>query len=105
MAQMNDFQKAFLAKGTGQQLYTRNEVDAEIDGVIKSFELMAREYIMKERDACAKIAHDMEKERHEASGDTTPFKISEIAKAILLRGEPKNDNAKATVPAVDKPQP
>ena len=99
MAQMNDFQKAFLAKGTGQKLYTEAEHNAEMDGIINSFQLMAREYIMKERDACAKIAHDMEKERHEASGDTTPFKISEIAKAILLRGEPKNDNAKATVSA------
>lgn len=104
MAQQSDFQKAFLAKGTGQQLFTRNEVDAEIDGVIKSFELMAREYIMKERDACAKIAHDMEKARHEAVGDPNAgaFTTSAIARAILLRGEPKNDSAKPAVSAVSQ---
>ena len=86
MAQQSDFQKAFLAKGTGQQLFTRNEVDAEIDGVIKSFEIMAREYIEKERDACAKLAYD--------EGQI------ELAKKILNRLEkPKDADTKATVPA------
>ena len=33
MAQQSDFQKAFLAKGTGQTLYTRKEVDAELDEI------------------------------------------------------------------------
>ena len=90
MAQQSDFQKAFLAKGTGQQLFTRNEVDAEIDGVIKSFELMAREYIEKERDACAKVAYD--------AGNI------ELAKKILNRLEkPKDADIKATVPTIDKP--
>lgn len=81
VVEMTDFQKSFLAKGTGQKLYTETEVDAQIDGIIKSFEGMAMEYVVREREACAKLAHDMEKER--AGGDDK-F-TSDIARAILTR--------------------
>jgi len=89
MAEMTDFQKSFLAKGTGQKLYTEDEVNAQIDGIIKSFEIAAMEYIMKEREACAKIAHDMDKER---SGSTDDKFTSDIARAILTRLENKADD-------------
>jgi len=88
VVEMTDFQKSFLAKGTGQKLYTETEVDAQIDGIIKSFEGMAVEYVVREREACAKLAHDMEKER--AGGDDK-F-TSDIARAILNRVA-KNANA------------
>lgn len=89
MAEMTDFQKSFLAKGTGQKLYTEAEVNAQMDGIIKSFEIAAMEYIVKEREACAKIAHDMDKER---SGSTDDKFTSDIARAILTRLEKKADD-------------
>lgn len=88
---MTDFQKAFLSKGTGQKLYTEKEVEAQIDGIIKSFEGMAMEYVVREREACAKIAHDIERERHGVPLDDVKF-TSEIARAILNRVKPKDDN-------------
>jgi hypothetical protein len=87
VASMTDFQKAFLAKGTGQKLFTEDEVNAQMDGMIKSFELAAMEYIVKEREACAKLAHDMEKERNKDADNNF---TSDIARAILNRG---NKNA------------
>jgi hypothetical protein len=83
VASMTDFQKAFLAKGTGQKLFTEDEVNAQIDGIIKSFEVAAMEYIVKEREACAKLAHDMEKERNKDADNSF---TSDIARAILNRG-------------------
>jgi hypothetical protein len=100
MKEVSDFQKAFLAKGTGQKLFTETEVDAQIDGIIKSFEGMAMEYVIKEREACAKIAHDMEKER--ATNADNKF-TSDIARAILNRVKPKNDNTGDTISAINKP--
>jgi hypothetical protein len=91
MVEMTDFQKAFLSKGTGQKLYTEKEVEAQIDGIIKSFEGMAMEYVVREREACAKIAHDIERERHGVPLDDVKF-TSEIARAILNRVKPKDDN-------------
>ena len=84
VAEMTDCQKSFLAKGTGQKLFTETEVNAQMDGIIKSFEVAAMDYIMKEREACAKLAHDMEKER---TGNTDDKFVSDIAKAILFRGQ------------------
>ena len=90
MAQQSDFQKAFLAKGTGQTLYTRKEVDAELDGMIAGFQLAARDIIERERSACAKIAYD--------EGQI------EIAKKILNRLENlENADIKAAIPTIDKP--
>jgi hypothetical protein len=85
VANQTDFQKAFLARGTGQKLFTEDEVNAQMDGMIKSFEVAAMDYIMKEREACAKLAHDIERERHGISESDIKF-VSEIAKAILFRG-------------------
>lgn len=94
VAEQTDFQKAFLARGTGQKLFTETEVNAQMDGIIKSFEVAAMDYIMKEREACAKLAHDMEKER---TGSTDNNFVSDIAKAILFRGHKattvEHDNA------------
>ena len=90
MAQQSDFQKAFLAKGTGQTLYTRKEVDAELDEMIAGFQLAARDYIEKERSACAKIVYD--------AGHV------ELAKKILNRLENLEDaDIEATVSTIDKP--
>lgn len=100
VASMTDFQKAFLAKGTGQKLFTEDEVNAQIDGIIKSFEGMAMEYVIKEREACAKIAHDIERERHGVPESDRTF-TSDIARAILMRLS--HDNTGATVSTIDKP--
>ena len=100
VASMTDFQKAFLAKGTGQKLFTEDEVNAQIDGIIKSFEGMAMEYVVKEREACAKIAHDMERERNGIEETDRVF-TSDIARAILMRLS--HDNTRDTVPTIDKP--
>jgi hypothetical protein len=99
VASMTDFQKAFLAKGTGQKLFTEDEVNAQIDGIIKSFEGMAMEYVVKEREACAKIAHDMDRERH-GIPESDRF-TSDIARAILMRLS--HDKTGATVSTIDKP--
>ena len=99
VASMTDFQKAFLAKGTGQKLFTEDEVNAQIDGIIKSFEGMAMEYVVKEREACAKIAHDMERERN-GIPELDRF-TSDIARAILMRLS--HDKTGAAVPPIDKP--
>lgn len=100
MVEITDFQKAFLSKGTGQKLYTEQEVEAQIDGIIKSFEGMAMEYIVKEREACAKIAHDIERDRHGVPINDTKF-TSEIARAILMRLS--HDNTKSSVSPIDQP--
>jgi hypothetical protein len=99
VAEMTDFQKSFLARGTGQKLYTDDEVNAQIDGIIKSFEGMAMEYVLKEREACAKIAHDMERERHGIP--ESDMYTSDIARAILMRLS--HDNTSDTVPTIDQP--
>lgn len=85
MTEQSDFQKKFFAKGTGGTLFTQKEFDdalEEAKAEIMAFAIdSARQAVIMERDACAKIAHEMDKER--SNGDDT-F-ISEIAKAILNR--------------------
>ena len=84
MNEMTDFQKAFLAKGTGQKLYTEVEVNAQIDGIIKSFEVAAMEYIVKERESCAHLVHLMADEEEEGEVCTA---LRNAVKAILHRGQ------------------
>ncbi len=87
MTEMTDFQKAFLAKGTGQQLFTQKEFDEALYAA--QLEIMtiatetAKKAVLTEREECAKLAAD--------AGH------AELAKKILTRLE----NAKAeAVPAV-----
>jgi hypothetical protein len=64
MVEMTDFQKAFLAKGTGQTLFTQKEFDEAL--ALAQAEIMAmaiettRTAIKIERDECAKLAEDAE---------------------------------------------
>jgi hypothetical protein len=83
--ELSDFQKRFMAKGTGQTLFTEREFEESLAQA--KAEIMAvaidttKQAILIEREACAEIAHNMEKER-ESGGDD--YK-SPIAEAILNR--------------------
>ena len=61
---MNDFQKSFLARGTGSTLYTQKEFDDQL--AIAKAQIMqvaistTKTAIALEREECAKIADDME---------------------------------------------
>jgi hypothetical protein len=88
MVEMSDFQRAFLQKGTGQKLYTELEFS---DAVERAVEMMKDQFmdatqfaIVHENNECAKIAHDIERERHGVAEDDKTF-VSEIAKKILER--------------------
>lgn len=89
---LSDFQKRFLlGQGAGQTLFTAQEFEAALAQA--KAEIMAvaiettKQAILIERDACAEIAHNMEKARHEAVGHPTAgdFTKSDIAEAILNR--------------------
>ena len=84
--ELSDFQKRFLlGQGAGQTLYTAKEFEEALAQA--KAEIMAvaiettKQAIMIERDACAEIAHNMEKEREQGGDD---YK-SPIAEAILNR--------------------
>jgi hypothetical protein len=88
VAEMSDFQRAFLQKGTGQKLYTELEFS---DAVERAVQMMKDQFmdatqfaIVHENNECAKIAHDIERERHGVAEDDKTF-VSEIAKKILER--------------------
>jgi len=59
---MSDFQRQFLSKGTGQQLFTENEFNEKLS--IKIAEVMAvaidtsKTAVMIERQACADIVKE-----------------------------------------------
>jgi hypothetical protein len=59
MADMSDFQKSFLAKGTGNKLFTQEEFDGELQAAQAEIVAMAisatREAVRIEREACIKI--------------------------------------------------
>jgi hypothetical protein len=61
---MNDFQKSFLARGTGSTLYTQKEFDDQL--AIAKAQIMqvaietTKTAIAIERGECAKIADNME---------------------------------------------
>ena len=61
---MNDFQKQFLARGTGSTLYTQKEFDDQLS--IAKAQIMqvaistTKTAIALEREECAKIADGME---------------------------------------------
>jgi hypothetical protein len=104
MAEMSDFQRAFLQKGTGQKLYTELEFAEAVDKAVKMIKdqfMDATHFaIVYENEQCAKIAHDMEKERHEAVGNPIAgeFTKSAIAEAILKRI--KDANTEPTISSI-----
>lgn len=91
MAEQSDFQKQFFAKGTGGTLFTQKEFDDALE--LAKTEIMAfaidsvKQAVIMEREACAKIAHDMDQEKHKAVGNSIDptFTKSAIAEAILNR--------------------
>jgi uncharacterized LabA/DUF88 family protein len=91
VAEMTDFQKQFLSKGTGATLFTQKEFDealyaAQLEIMTIAMET-AKKAVLTERDACARIAAD--------AGHM------DVAKLIITRLEAKDDSAKPAVPAVD----
>lgn len=76
MVDMTDFQKSFLAKGTGQTLFTQKEFDEAL--AIAKAEIMAmaieatRTAIRIERDECAKLAEETDKELAEKIRNRLP---------------------------------
>jgi len=85
VSEMNDFQKQFFAKGTGGILFTQKEFDDALALAQAEIMTMAIEAsktaVMMEREACAKIAYDLENDTY---GKADDFK-SVIASAILNR--------------------
>ena len=63
---MNNFQKSFLARGTGQTLFTQREFDDEL--AVAKAQIMqiaietTKTAIQIEREACAEICEEMIKE-------------------------------------------
>jgi len=61
--QMSDFQRQFLARGTGQQLYTDVELNEKLS--MKIAEVMAvaidtsKTAVMIEREACAEVVQSL----------------------------------------------
>lgn len=76
MVDMTDFQKSFLARGTGQTLFTQKEFDEAL--AIAKAEIMAmaieatRTAIRIERDECAKLAEETDKELAEKIRNRLP---------------------------------
>ena len=76
MVDMTDFQKSFLARGTGQTLFTQKEFDEAL--AISKAEIMAmaieatRTAIRIERDECAKLAEETDKELAEKIRNRLP---------------------------------
>jgi len=76
MVDMTDFQKSFLARGTGQTLFTQKEFDEAL--AIAKAEIMAmaieatRTAIKIERDECAKLAEETDKELAEKIRNRLP---------------------------------
>lgn len=76
MVDMTDFQKSFLARGTGQTLFTQKEFDEAL--AISKAEIMAmaieatRTAIKIERDECAKLAEETDKELAEKIRNRLP---------------------------------
>jgi hypothetical protein len=62
MSEMSDFQKSFLAKATGNKLFTQEEFDGELQAAQAEIVAMAiaatKEAVRIERDACIKIVVD-----------------------------------------------
>ena len=60
---LSDFQKSFLARGTGNKLFTEQELFTELEAVRREIMTMsieaARMAVKIERDACAMVVEKM----------------------------------------------
>ena len=90
MAEMSDFQKSFLAKGSGNRLFTQEEFDAELQAAQAEIVAMAitatREAIRTERDECIKIIEEAANQEEEGELCTA---IRDLAKVIRNRVQAK----------------
>jgi hypothetical protein len=84
MAEMNDFQKQFFAKGTQATLFTQKEFDDALEEA--KTEIMAfaidtvKQAVLMEREACAKLVEEW------SNGITGPeSKAKEVVELILNR--------------------
>ena len=83
---MSDFQRQFLARGTGQQLYTENEFNEKLS--TKLAEIMAvaidtsKTAVMIEREACAQLVDELA--TNEDEGETCTA-LKNAAEAIRNR--------------------
>jgi len=86
MADMSDFQKQFLAKGVGNQLFTQKEFDDALSEAKAEIMAMAieasRTAVMMEREYCAKLVDKMADEEEEGELCTA---IRNVAEAIRNR--------------------
>jgi hypothetical protein len=86
-----DFQRAFLAKGVGNKLFTQEEFDAELQAAQAEIVAMAiqatKEAVVIERQACAQIVEDITKDIVEGTEnrDHIIITLREIAEAIRNR--------------------
>ena len=86
MADMSDFQKQFLAKGVGNELFTQKEFDDEL--ALAKAEIMtmaieaSRTSVMMEREYCAKLVDKMADDEEEGETCTA---IRAVAEAIRNR--------------------
>jgi len=90
MSELSNFQKQFLASSGTVQVFTQKEFDEAL--VLAKAEIMTvaiettKQAIFIERDECAKIAEQIERERFDAVGDPrVPEFKSPIAEAIRNR--------------------
>lgn len=89
---INDFQKSFLARGTGQTLFTQKEFDDEL--AIAKAQIMqvaietTKTAIAIEREECARICYEI---LSRMEGDdihpSVSIAVSQCAKNIRARGE------------------
>jgi len=83
---MSDFQRRFLARGTGQQLYTENEFNEKLS--TKLAEIMAvsirtsKTAVMIEREACAQLVDELATSEDEGETCTA---LKNAAEAIRNR--------------------
>lgn len=90
MSELSNFQKQFLASSGTVQVFTQKEFDEAL--VLAKAEIMTvaiettKQAIFIEREECAKIAEQIERERFDAVGDPrVPEFKSQIAEAIRNR--------------------
>ena len=90
MAELSNFQKNFLAGSGHVEVFTQKEFDKAL--TLAKAEIMAvaiettKQAIMIERDECAKIAEQMEREVYDAVSDPRVSEFeSKIANAIRSR--------------------
>lgn len=83
---MSDFQKQFLAKGVGNQLFTQKEFDDALSEAKAEIMAMAieasRTAVMMEREYCAKLVDKMADDEEEGELCTA---IRNVAEAIRNR--------------------